>query len=255
MKRTKEDGTEHLELTPVKAKIESAEDFAAAEAALHSVQKQIGEIEHNRDVLKARLFLAEPTPADPSDLIDENKVKRWINASLWKWAANQSYFSVEWSGGALDVVGELRGLLFPIAALQEYGTSAKIAEQIGDFRRVIEKLGDEAPPVLEETVADLERTRAAMAKAEKILADAGWKFDLKTRKAKRDEKRDAEHFFAACVRAAYKAKRMKRGNSKLVREKIAATLAPWFDNDDGELSPDSGKPIYMAIYKMRNAPP
>ncbi len=175
------------------------------------------------------------------------KTKRWINATMWTWAANQSFFNVEFSGGALDIVGELRDLLLPIAALQEFGTSEKITATIGDFKRVIEKLGDEAPPILEEKVADLERTREAMAKAEKILADANWKFDLKTRKAKRIAKSDSERFFTACVRAAYKAKRMKRGNSAYVRTKIAATLAPWFA--DEELSSKSGGPIYRAIDK------
>lgn len=187
---------------------------------------------------------------DASDLVAlpariENRIKRFGNATLWAFAANSSIFSVKVSGRARDLDPELRDLLLPIAALQEYGTSEEIAATIGDFRRVIEKLGDEAPPILEETVADLDRTRAAMETAERILRDLKWKFVLKTRKAKRIDNRDAEGFFAACVRAVYK--HLKKGDTIYTRKNIAATLAPWFDEE--ELSPDSGAPIYMAIYK------
>jgi|GEM_PF-2608935 len=179
----------------------------------------------------------------------ENRIKRCGNAMLWAFAANSSIFSVKVSGRARDLAPGLRDLLLPIAALKEYGTSEEIAATIGDFKRVIEKMGDEAPPILEEKVADLERTRAAMATAEEILHDANWKFDLKTGKAKRIEKRDAEGFFAACVRAIYKApaKRLNNGNTTFIREKIAATLAPWFDEE--ELSSASGAPIYRVIDK------
>jgi predicted Zn-ribbon and HTH transcriptional regulator len=262
MKRTKEDEPGYLRPTLKPFKVESAEDFEAACVVLKSVQKEIRKLEHKRDE-QIRQILTEPTSANQLGLIDENGITRWINASTWMMTTNQSLLNLEWPGDAPDMIGELWDLLFPVAALQEFGCVEEITAKIDNVKKAIEIVKnfpkrEQTVSDLEETSADLEEQGTQLAMAEKILSEAGWKFNLETRRASRIGKHKGKDLLVECVWEIYTKKYRKdyrkasTARKMSIRRKIASALASYFDAT--ELSPESGAPIYMAIYKGEKRP-
>jgi len=103
---------------------------------------------------------------------------------------------------------------------------------------------------------NFQRTAARMERAEECLKKAGWKFDPKSGKLKRIRGGKGKDLLTECVWAIYTTKYRKEygkatdAKKQAIRRKISAELAPYFD--PAELSPRTGSPIYMAIYKGEN---
>jgi hypothetical protein len=196
----------------------------------------------------------------------------------WGWfhigLLHPEYDDAEWSG-VLDGAGSLQSLLLPLIALQELGDAETLRRKRGEIQEVAEKLRGlvdsfsslnptesifekEWKAQFDRLGANLQRHIDRMTKAEEILKKAGWNFDSKTRKAKRDRDGKGKDLLTECVWAIYtESYREEYGGASAakklsIRRKIAAVLAPYFDAT--ELSPESGAPIYMAIYKGENPP-
>jgi len=181
----------------------------------------------------------------------------------------------KWTG-VLDAAGDLQNLLLPIVALKYYepvdvlqGKRADVLRAIAIFRtfpghfvgtpdggrREVSPLdGSE----FERFAAHLQQVASRLEDAGKKLRREGWKFNPATKKVSRIAGHKGRDLLAECVRAVYMAEH--RGEydgasttKKLsIRRKIAVVLAPYFDAM--ELAPESGAPIYMAIYKGGNPP-
>lgn len=177
-------------------------------------------------------------------------------ASIVKWGANSSAFGgeMEASGGVFDLIGEKqRKPLLAIVALQEFGTAAKIAEEIVAAKKFIATVSDPSVvPVLEEKVAGMEQTRKDVETVEKILAKAGRKIDPKTGRAVLDAKgHRGKQLLVECVEdifsAKYKVEYPEASfiRKRAIRKEIRTLLIPYFD--ERELSPESKAPIDNAI--------
>jgi hypothetical protein len=92
--------------------------------------------------------------------------------------------------------------------------------------------------------------------AEAYINDVGWKYnDGKVYRIRGGQGKDlltecVWDIYANNYRTEYP--NLPSGKKASIRRKIAAVLAPYFDS--AELSPESGAPIYMAIYKGRKRP-
>lgn len=176
----------------------------------------------------------------------------------------------EWSVG-LDTAGILQNLLLPVWGLQFYGSVDAIREKKDTVLKAAAIVGDFPGLMMMNTshwaiyalnlkhfAVHLEHVISRLEDAEKKLQREGWRFNPATRKTSRIAGHKGRDFLAECVWAIYTAKHREEYSGasdakKLsIRRKIAAVLAPYFNAP--ELSPASGAPIYMAIYKGENPP-
>ncbi len=111
---------------------------------------------------------------------------------------------------------------------------------------------DATESILNRMKERLEYCHRRALEAEKILARAGRKFNPATRKIVRIAGHAGRDLLGECVWMIYKKEYKVDRNTFATRRKIAAKLARYFDMT--ELSPKSGAPIYMTIYKRENPP-
>lgn len=186
--------------------------------------------------------------------------ERCSHATTWLVGAGNTIMRSERHTESVSMLGELRDLLLPVAALQFYGSVEENTAEISSVTMTIEIVKRNYPRwekvhlELEKIAADLKERTTQLAEAEKILASKGWKFDTGTRKVSRKAKgHRGKDLLKECVWAIYTAKHQEKGNNIYTRQKIAETLAPFVDAK--ELRTDNKAPlppIYNAIYKGEN---
>ena len=203
-------------------------------------------IKENEWDLSMRCAPKGPTPA----------AQRSMLGSIVRWGANSSFLSgeMEARGGVMDIVGEKRRKpLLALVALQEFGTAAKIAEDIVAAKMFIATVSDQSVvPVLEEKVAQMEQTRKGVEAAEKILAKMGRKIDPKTGRAVLIAKgHRGKDLLVECVEDIFSVKykdeypEVSLIRKRAIRREIKNLLTPLID--EKELSPESRAPIDNAI--------